>query len=261
MSQHGPATGEPTGAWPERPDGWRHDAPDPPDAFEVPFTWRQGLLLALWSLLAQFTAVVPFLALGVDPEAGTNMLVFLLVSQAVTFLGVYLYLRSRDAWTWHLLGPVRPAWKHLWVGVGVGVVGYLIVVVLGALAIELVGPFEPPDQPFVERTLQGGLATVIGVMVTVGIGPVIEELIYRGVLFQGLRQRIGLWPAMGLSAIVFGVVHFLAPFYIAVLAILGFWFAGAFHRTGTLVVPILGHVTFNAIQLTIGLLVVTEAAG
>lgn len=242
-----------TEPWPPRPEGWRHDAADPSHAFEVPFTWRHGVMLAVWSILAQFTAVVPFVAVGADPGAGLNLYGFLFLAQAITLAGIYLFLRSRDAWTWHLLGPVRPAWRHLWQGMGVGVVGYLIVVVLGALAVELVGPIEPPNQEILWRSLEGGVATVLGIAVGVGVGPVVEELVYRAVLFQGLRQRLGVWPAMGLSALVFGVVHLLAPFYLAILTIFGFWLAWAFHRTGSLVVPVVGHATFNAIQLTVGL--------
>lgn len=254
----GPGSEEP---WPERPEDWRHDAPDPPDAFAVPFTWGHGVVLAGWSILAQFSAVIPFLAFGLDPQSGLNLYWFLFLAQALTLLGIYLYLRSRGAWTWHLLGPVRPRWKHVPLGIGVGVVGYLIVVVLGVIAVELVGPIEPPGQELVQRSLEGGLSAVLGMVAGVGIGPVIEELIYRGVLFQGLRERLGLWPAMGLSALLFGIVHLLAPFYMAILAIFGFWLAGAFHRTGSLVVPIVGHATFNAIQLTLGLLLVNGGNG
>lgn len=253
-----PASEEP---WPERPEDWRHDAPDPPDAFAVPFTWGQGVALAGWSILAQFSAAIPFLVIGADPSAGLNLYTFLFLAQALTLLGIYLYLRSRNAWTWHLLGPVRPRWKHVPIGVGVGVAGYLIVVVLGAIAVELVGPIQPPDQELVRRSLEGGFATVLGMIAGVGIGPVVEELIYRGAVFQGLRERLGLWPAMGLSALLFGLVHLLAPFYMAILAIFGFWLAGAFHRTGSLVVPIVGHATFNAIQLTVGLLLLDGGTG
>lgn len=261
MNDHEPGRDDVTGTgpWPERPDDWRHDAPDPPEAFQVPFTWKHGVILAFWSIFAQFTAAAPFLMLGLDPSAGLNLFVFLFASQALTFLGVYLYLRSRDAWTWHLLGPVRPAWKHVPMGVGIGISGYLIVIVLSLLAVELVGPLEPPDQEVLDRALQGGLPTVLGMIAAVGLAPILEELIYRGVLFQGLRQRLGLWPAMGLSALVFGPVHLLSPFYMVILAIFGFWLAGAFHRTGSLVVPVVGHATFNAIQLSLGLLVLNGA--
>lgn len=250
----------PSGPWPERPDGWRHDAPDPPEAFAVPFTWRDGLILAAWSILAQFTVAVPFLLVGIDPAAGLNFFAYFLTVEVLVLLGGFAYLRSRGSWSWHILGPVRPHWKHLPIGIGVGLSGYLIVVVLGALAVELVGPLEPPGQELVDRTLQGGAATILGMIVAVGVGPIVEEFIYRGVLFQGLRQRLGLWPAMGLSALVFGVVHLLAPFYMAILAIFGFWLAGAFHRTGSLIVPVVGHITFNTIQLTLGLLLLDGAA-
>jgi membrane protease YdiL (CAAX protease family) len=36
-----------------------------------------------------------------------------------------------------------------------------------------------------------------------------EEWMFRGVLFQGLRSRFALWPAILLTALLFGAVHVL----------------------------------------------------
>lgn len=262
MSDHEPAREISIGPWPERPDGWRHDAPDPPDAFEVPWRWVDGVALVVLSLFAQVSVGATMFALGVDPLAGMNLFLTVGLSQGL-MLGIgALYLRSRNALSWHLLGPVRPAWKHVWVGVGVGVSGYLIVVTLAALAQAVAGPIEPPSQEVLDRSLEGGAAALLGLALAGLVAPVTEEFVYRAVLFQGLRQRVGLWPAMGISSIIFGVMHLEIPlFYMAVLAILGFWLAGAFHRTGSVVVPIVGHATFNAIQLTVGLVFVNGGNG
>jgi len=39
------------------------------------------------------------------------------------------------------------------------------------------------------------------------VAPVVEELLFRGLLLQGLMLRIGFWPAAVLSSILFGVLH------------------------------------------------------
>lgn len=258
-SRRDTADGE--GAWPERPEGWRHDAPDPPDAFAVPWRWWDGLGLLVLSLLAQALVGGAYLAWGIDPLVGMNLFVAIGVSQGLMLIIGFLYLRARGGLSWHLLGPVRSRWKHVAVGIGIGLSGYLIVVTLAALAQTLAGPIEPPSQEVLQRSLEGGTAALLGLALAAFVAPVVEEFIYRSVLFQGLRQRVGLWPAMGISSILFGAMHLeVPPFYMVILAIFGFWLAGAFHRTGSLVVPIVGHATFNAVQLSVGLLVVNGGA-
>lgn len=238
-------------AWPDRGPDWRHDAPDPPDAFPVPFAWTDGLALVVISIITQIVAAGFVATAGYSLEDAIPLLVMTALSQLLT-IGVGLsWLRLRNSLSWRLLGPVRPSGRHVWIGLGIGVSGYVIVTLLVLLASALFGEFAPPNQPVLEQSLTGPLATAFGVLVAVLLAPVVEEFVFRGVLFQALRQRIGLWPAIGISSIVFGLLHLLAPLYAVVLTILGFWLAAAFHRTGSIVVPIVGHATFNAIALAL----------
>jgi membrane protease YdiL (CAAX protease family) len=48
------------------------------------------------------------------------------------------------------------------------------------------------------------LATVI---VAVTVAPFCEEMFFRGYFFQGLRLRLSVWPAVVLSAVIFGLAH------------------------------------------------------
>ena len=243
-------------SWPVPPEGWRHDAPDPPDAFPVPFTWVDGVVLAIWTLIAQLIVAIPFAASGAEESDPLLPSVFALASQALTLVGAIVWLRGRHVWSWRLLGPVRPRWRHVVIGVGVGVVGYLLVVVLIVMFVGAFGPVEAPGQRLLEESAAGGLVAVLAGLVGVVAAPVVEELIFRGVLFQSLRARVGVFPAMGVSAMVFGAVHFLPLLYSVALAILGFWLAAAFHRTGTLIVPVVAHATFNLIAIVLTVTVV-----
>lgn len=251
--------------WPPRPEGWRHDAPDPPDAFPVPWSVSDAFLLVLWTVLAQMIVGGVALGLGTDlTRPGlTTALVFLAI-QVVVALGGVAWLAGRGRLSWRILGPLRPRVRDLAVGVGVGVAGFLIVTVSVVLAEQLAGRVEAPEEPLRELAVEGGLPALLTVvLVAVILAPALEEVIFRGLLFQGLRQRLGLFPAMGISALVFGAVHLpkivqpdgslnmLALPSIVALAILGFWFAGAFHRTGRLGVVVAAHGAFNGIALLI----------
>lgn len=55
------------------------------------------------------------------------------------------------------------------------------------------------DAPVAELLLLGFAAVVVA--------PVVEELLFRGLLLQGLMLRTGFWPAALLSSLAFGVLH------------------------------------------------------
>ena len=80
--------------------------------------------------------------------------------------------------------------------------------------------------------------------------PVLEELLFRGVLFGGLTKIMPVWPAIVLSGFVFAVIHINAATLIP-LWFLGAAFAWLYVRTGTLLAPMAVHFTFNAINLAL----------
>jgi membrane protease YdiL (CAAX protease family) len=49
-----------------------------------------------------------------------------------------------------------------------------------------------------------GLVFALANALLVGLS---EELMFRGILFQGLRSRLGIWPSIWLTALVFGAIH------------------------------------------------------
>ena len=80
--------------------------------------------------------------------------------------------------------------------------------------------------------------------------PVLEELLFRGVLFGGLTKIMPIWPAILLSGLVFAVIHINAATLIP-LWFLGVAFAWLYVRTGTLLAPMAVHFTFNAVNLAL----------
>ena len=78
--------------------------------------------------------------------------------------------------------------------------------------------------------------------------PVLEELLFRGVLFGGLTKIMPVWPAIILSGLLFAVIHVNAATLIP-LWFLGVAFAWLYVRTGTLLAPMTVHMTFNAVNL------------
>jgi hypothetical protein len=75
--------------------------------------------------------------------------------------------------------------------------------------------------------------------------PLIEELAFRGVLYATLRRAIGVWPAIGVSAAFFAMVHGYGVIGFASVFWSGVLWALAYERTRSLLPAILGHAINN----------------
>ncbi len=92
--------------------------------------------------------------------------------------------------------------------------------------------------------------TAISIVLTaatlVVVGPVVEEILFRGLLFGALAPRIGVIAGAIISAVLFGAVHG-DPVLFPTLAALGLVAALAYAATGNLLVPIVLHALNNAL--------------
>ncbi len=92
--------------------------------------------------------------------------------------------------------------------------------------------------------------TTIGITLAVAtmviLAPVVEEIIFRGLLFGALVQRLGVLASALITAVIFGAVHG-DPVLFPTLAGLGFVGALAYAATGNLWVPIALHSLNNAL--------------
>jgi membrane protease YdiL (CAAX protease family) len=88
-------------------------------------------------------------------------------------------------------------------------------------------------------------------VLAVTVGPVAEEVFFRGLLHNALRQRFR-WPVAALlQAFAFGLFH---PFDLAssaAIAFVGLALAVLYEWRGTLLAPILLHAMLNAVSLAV----------
>jgi membrane protease YdiL (CAAX protease family) len=77
--------------------------------------------------------------------------------------------------------------------------------------------------------------------------PMLEEFLFRGLIFQGLRRTTGPVLAVLASAALFALVH--PP--IAVIQVFGLGIAGdiSFNKSKFLLAPILTHAVYNGCVL------------
>ena len=77
------------------------------------------------------------------------------------------------------------------------------------------------------------------------VAPIAEEILYRGVLFRSLGNRLGILPAAILSSVIFASIHFYGLYGFVSVAVFGFACAMLYAATGSLVTVILLHALYN----------------
>jgi membrane protease YdiL (CAAX protease family) len=90
-------------------------------------------------------------------------------------------------------------------------------------------------------------AAVAGMLLLgIALGPCVEELLFRGVVYAGLRNELGVWAAVPLSALLFGLFHLEAGWTaVAVTTGMGAAFALLVEGSGSLWPAVLAHVLIN----------------
>jgi len=221
-----------------------------------------------------------------DPQ-GTLLSVLLLdAAVAGMVVGIFwlavLLLRSMGKKIGYSLAPFgfsRPrggALAGIGAGMAVGIGAFflsIIVTPLSVLVLERLGysTESTVQQPFMEGLVgwvqeRPGVAVPAIVLVVVLFGPAVEELVFRGVVFNGLyrlgalvyTRSVGAEHSKGppgkaifissalASSVLFALLH-LEPVLLPVLLILAITLCALFQRTGSLLPPFVAHATFNSV--------------
>jgi hypothetical protein len=121
----------------------------------------------------------------------------------VALVGLPFFIRGAGIRRWADVGvaPGLVRWRRLAAGFALGF-GSLALVCGVALLVG--GRLPRPRTP-------GDLAAqFLGALATALVVAVIEELLFRGAFFGGLRRTVGWKPALAASSALYGIVHFMA---------------------------------------------------
>lgn len=130
---------------------------------------------------------------------------------------------------------------------GLGLV--IVAQIVSLLQVAIFGP-HPEAVAEILKSHHGTLDFLYDFVSVCAIAPFAEELLFRGVIFSGLVQRMPLWGAAVLSGIIFGAAHG-DPWGFVPLAVTGTGLALLYYRTRSLWPNILAHAVFNAFALVI----------
>ena len=130
------------------------------------------------------------------------------------------------------------------------------------LLFGIVSPISSliPVPEVMKRALQGAIASAgpATLLYFVVLAPVLEELIFRGVMLDGLLRRYSPATAILVSSFLFGAIH-LNPWQFVAGFVLGCFFGWVYYRTGSVALCMIGHMTANGIGFVVRLAM--QAAG
>ena len=163
------------------------------------------------------------------------------ISFAVAFI-VSFILISRNKQFWDVFKGEKAS---IGASIGWGVIGFFLVFLgqtIGAY-IELALGIDMGSEN-TEAIMSVTKVAPIMIIATVFLGPILEELVFRRVIFGSIIQNYNFWIASIISAIVFAAIH-MDFTHILLYTICGMIFAFLYHKTKRLLTPIIGHVLLN----------------
>ena len=177
------------------------------------------------------------------PELSKNELIltsqgwYIFISMGIALI-LSLILVSRDPNFWKIYKgskssiPVSILW---------GIIGFFMVFVgqsIGAMIENALGIKQGSENT--ADLLSIANVAPIAVIAIAFFGPILEEFVFRRVIFGSLVQTTNFWVAALVSSIVFALIH-LDFSHIIIYAISGFIFAFLYYKTKRIITSIIAH--------------------
>ena len=200
-------------------------------------TWLGVILLIVLSV-GMLVAVL----MGINAQFMQNIgVLFLEMIYILPIALIFLWRRIH----WKYLGFGKFTLDVIGIGCGLLIGGYAIIIAHNALLYAF-GIDAQGDQIF---EIFDQLESPIWFFITGAvIAPIVEEIFFRGFLFQGFRQKYGWMPAIFLSSAIFGAAH-LDPVSLIPTFVLGCVLAYVYHRSNSVWPGMIFHAAINSFSL------------
>jgi uncharacterized protein len=163
------------------------------------------------------------------------------ISAFITFI-VCLILINKNKNFWNIFKGQKAS---IPVSIGWGIIGFFLVYLgqsIGAM-IELAIGIDYGSEN-TETIMHVTEIAPVMILASVLFGPILEEFVFRRVVFGSLIQTQSFWVATIVSSIAFAVIH-LDFTHIILYTICGFIFAFLYYKTQRLLTSIIAHIMLN----------------
>jgi sodium transport system permease protein len=241
----------------------------------IPLTWRRsefrerdalppGMTLGWFTLMLVVLFYAGSVVQGWDILWGLAITEWLLLLAPSLLLLWYVRVDVKKA-----LLLVAPSPVYVLGGVLVGLSAMVLLIEFGTWHQKVLPVPKELEEALVGLLSGGeswsGLAVLI---LVIAVGPAIcEEVLFRGVILSGFRQRMGTWPVIILVGVLFGLFH-ISIYRIVPTGLLGIVLTYLVVRSGSIWIGVLVHFLNNGLAVLVAtehvpteLITVLEKAG
>lgn len=238
---------------------WRFSAPHLP-------AWSLGELWRIIGLVVLVVALLPFVQLSIaayymtwKPDRNFWISASMLVLDALLILVVLAFARGKGRSPGEAFGLVR---RRASASIRESLRGYvtafpwLVLILIITVEIVRLTGWVPPEEPIAQLIFQEGRPAVLALTMVLAcvIGPIAEELLFRGVLYSAVRKRTSWVVAMLVSGALFALIHTNPLGFVPIMG-LGCLLAYLYERTGSLAGPLTVHITHNTLLMSLAMTV------
>lgn len=226
-----------------------------------------------WPLSMLFKVVVLFMVWGIAlsigmgffqavfPKWASNNYYMVMHTLLLDILCLFFMVKfvRRAGGQWRDLGFHGVGLNNLAQEMKMGLLSYLGVLPLFAIMVVILFGlanlfhYEPPPHPlvnvFVEEEQRAPFLMIASILLGTVLGPVIEEVFFRGFCYPIFKNQWGKLWAMILSAAFFAGIHY-SGFVFWPILVLGISLAYVYEKRRSLVASITLHVTHNTLFIT-----------
>jgi len=229
---------------------------------ERPWTARDACGVVIPLILLQvlfglgYTFLDPAGGLGEDRAERAMVALQGVIFHGACFVLIVVLMRMRKLnWAESFGWSRRGALVHAVAGAAI-LVGVMPLIIAYNLAAQIIMQWwgMTPEVQEVTRIISGASgwpAKVYFVLLAVVVAPVVEEMLFRGVLLPALARLTGVRPALVIVAALFAVVHGLQMPAVVVFFILSIAFSLAYIHRGSLIAPVVMHALFNGMTMLV----------
>lgn len=225
----------------------------------TPTTIGVAPALGTWSIawLIGAIAVTPALVAAAGGSLGDDLTIPQLALATAGMWAVFvgaLALASRRFGSGDVRSDLAVSFRPIdLVGVPIGLATQFALIPLLYWPLRELWPDTFDAQRIEERAQEladkaGGVNTVLLVLMVVVGAPIVEELVYRGLVQRSLSNAVGAASGLILASLLFSLIHF-SPVEYPGLFVAGLVFGACLTVTGRLGPAIVTHAAFNAAGL------------
>lgn len=223
-----------------------------------------------WQILDVIKIIILFLFSGYLVNLGENMIFNLITHREIdknllivvntsimdmlVLLFIFYFITKKYKQKLSSIGlGLKNFSNHLFLGLKSYITIIPIILIVLSIIIWLSNLFnyQPPTQPIFDLFFQEDnppLVMYLSIFVTL-LGPIVEEIFFRGFAYRALRERLGVFKAVAITSLVFATLHTNLAGFVPIL-ILGILLAYLAEKTNSIIPSITVHVIHNTAILS-----------